>query len=78
MTLWLVGMMGSGKTSAGGLAADAFLDLQYIDFAFDYAENLLETDFDITNFEDALLFGQFQRHVCSDGVRESACLVDAG
>jgi hypothetical protein len=58
-------------------AADALLDLQHVDLALDDAENLFESRLDVLDFQDALLFGELQRHVRSDGVCEASRLVDA-
>ena len=59
-------------------AADALLDLQDVDLAFEHAEQVLEALADVAHLEDLLLLLELQRQVRRDRVREAAAVVDAG
>jgi hypothetical protein len=59
-------------------AADAFFNLQHVDFALDDAEDLLETDTDVADFQDPLLLRQLERQVRGNGIGEPASLIDTG
>ena len=59
-------------------AADALLDLQDVDFAFEQAEQVLEALRDGAHLEDLLLLLELQRQVRGDRVGEPAAVVDPG
>ena len=59
-------------------AADALLDLQDVDFAFQQAQQVLEALADVDHLQDFLLLLQLQRQVRGDGIGQAAAVVDAG
>ena len=59
-------------------AADALLDLQDVDLAFEQPEQVLEALGDGAHLEDLLLLLELQRQVRGDRVGEAAAVVDPG
>ena len=59
-------------------AADALLDLQDVDLAFEQAQQMLEALGDGAHLEDLLLLLELQRKVGGDRVGEPAAVVDPG
>ena len=57
-------------------AADALLDLQDVDFAFEHAEQVLEALADVAHLEDLLLLLELERQMRGNRVREAAAVVD--
>ena len=59
-------------------AADALLDLQDVDLAFEQSEQVLEALADVAHLEDLLLLLELERQMRGDRVGEPAAVVDAG
>ena len=56
--------------------ANAPFDLQYVDFAINNAENVLQPGFDVLHFENFLLLRELKRHMRGDGIGQAARFVD--
>ena len=57
--------------------ANALLDLQQIDFRLHHRHQVFQTFVNVGHFQHGLLVSQLQRHMCSDGVRQTRRIVNA-
>ncbi|MNF87624.1 hypothetical protein D3C84_700940 [compost metagenome] len=58
-------------------AANAFFDLQQVDFSVQQRHDMLDTGSQVEDLEDFLLLLDLQRHVRSHGIDQASWLVDA-
>ncbi|MNP34213.1 hypothetical protein D3C76_1274890 [compost metagenome] len=57
--------------------ANAFLNLQQIDFRFHHRHQIFQTFIHVGHLQHRLFVSQLQRHVCSDGICQTCRIVDA-
>ena len=57
--------------------ANAFLNLQQIDFRFHHCHQIFQTFVNVGHLQNGLFVSQFQRHMCSNGIRQTRRIVDA-